>query len=451
MAGAASVYGNIPVPEYINSVVDEFPKITKGRAIESSIASRYVTDILPVNLSSNLRITDKYLEFRIEGVRGAFIDLSKLILELKLSLSKTDGQTKLGDDDHFSFINGIGNTLFKSVQVYIGDQVCESNPLYSYWSYIKMLTSFSPDSMETLGQLMGFRNDFSAFGTRTSAFTADSFTNASDKEKAFIKNCKAHGLHLTFPLMIDVASSDQYLPDGINVRIRLEMAKQAWFLNGVNNVADVQCNVDFAALHVTRLCPYPSALNSLNKALGAGTGRVTRTIFNKTLSKQLVLAKGQTSLTSDLPFGQIIPERLYCIIVPMTAFAGSYTENGLYFSHHNISEVTLTVNGSVMYNNSMQFPHQCSRVFYQTLEALGLENKTCLSYDVFKEGHTLFVFNLLPEDLRNALPVEQSGNLRLSITLKEGVNKNLIVMLFGDIKSVLSIDQSRNVHVDSRA
>ena len=451
MAGAASVYGNIPVPEYINSVVEEFPKITKGRAIESSIASRYVTDILPVNLSSNMRITDQYLEFRIEGVRGAFIDLSKLILEIKLSLSKSGDQTKLGDDDHFSFVNGIGNTLFKAVQVYVGDQVCESNPLYSYWSYIKMLTSFSPDSMETLGALTGFRNDATKSGSRISTFTTASFTDASDKEKTFMSNCKEHGLHLTFPLMIDMASSDQYLLDGVNVRIRLEMAKQEWFLNGEANVADVRCNVDFATLHVTRLCPYPSALNSLNKALGAGTGRVTRTVFNKTLSKQLVLARGQTSLTSDLPFGQVIPERLYCIIVPMPAFAGSYNENGLYFGHHNISEVALTMNGSVMYNNSMKFPHECSRVFYQTLEALGLENKTVLSYDVFKEGHTLFVFNLLPEDLRNTLPVEQTGNLRLSITLKEGIDKNMIVMLFGDIKSVLSIDQSRNVQVDSRA
>ena len=69
------------------------------RALESSIASRNKLDILPVNLEGhNNALTDNYIEFRIPGVTGQFLDLSTLAIDLRARVTKIDGSS-LADTD----------------------------------------------------------------------------------------------------------------------------------------------------------------------------------------------------------------------------------------------------------------------------------------------------------------------------------------------------------------
>ena len=434
----------VPVPEYAPSIVSEFPRIFRQRLVESSIASKSLVDILPVNLNNNARLQDRYLEFRVPGVRGSFIDLSKLVLEMKLSLTQADGQTKLEEAVNVEFSNGIANAIFKSIQVYIGDQMVETNPYFNYWSFIKMITSLSPAKLRSLGDLGYLFQD-----GLVDTFDGGYFNSLSNESKKRLKSIKNNGLHLTFPIMADIASSDQYLCDDIPVRIRLELSNEAWYVNTDGDGAGIRAHIDFAKLWVTRLQPYPSALLSLNNQLAAGHD--TKTLFNKTLFKSIVLGKQQTSIVSDLPWGNVIPERLYIVMVDMNAFSGTYNKNGLYFSNSKLSEITVSLNGVSVYKNSVSFPHECSQAYFNAIDSLGLENDTLLDFNGFKQGRTIFVYSLLPEDLQGTVPLEQSGNLRVSIQLAEGLDKNIVILMFGDTKGVISVNADRNVVCDSRA
>lgn len=446
----ASAAPSVPISDYALSVVDEFPRINRQRQVESSIASKTLVDILPVNLSSHARLKDKYLEFRVPGVKGAFIDLAKLILELKLSVTQADGQTKVEEAVNVEFCNGTANTMFKSIQVYVGDQMVESNPYFNYWSFLKMLTTFSTLKLKSFGEIGNLLKDNRSGGAGVAeTYDAAYFTSLGSKYKRHLKDIKDHGLHLTFPLMSDITSCDQYLCDDIPLRIRLELANEAWYLNTDGDGSAVRAHIDFAKLWVTRLQPYPSALLALNKELE--TGKITRTIFNKTLYKSLVLGKQQTSIVCDQPWGNVIPERLYIVMADMRAFSGVYNKNGLYFKNADLSELTVSVNGMNMYKNTVSFPHECTRVYYDILDSLGVENDTLLDYDSFRKGRTVFVFSLLPEDIRGTVPLEHSGNLRISLQLKKGLDENLVIICFGDTKGVLSINSERHVSCDTRA
>ena len=439
----------VPIAEYAPSIVSEFPRIYRQRLVESSIASKNLVDILPVNLNNNARLQDRYLEFRVPGVRGSFIDLSRLVLEMKLSLTQGDGQTKLEDEVNVAYINGTANTIFKSIQVYIGDQMVETNPYFNYWSFIKMITSLSPVKLKSLGEVGNLFQDHLTGGGLVETFDASYFDNLNNESKKQLKNIKENGLHLTFPIMADIASCDQYLCDDIPVRIRLELSNEAWYVNTDGNGSGIRSHIDSAKLWVTRLQPYATALLSLNKQLEAGHD--TKTLFNKTLYKSLVLGKQQTSIVSDLPWGNVIPERLYIVIVEMNAFSGAYNKNGLYFSSSNLSEISVSLNGVSVYKNAVSFPHECSQAYFNAIESLGIENDTLLDFNGFKQGKTIFVYSLLPEDLQGTVPLEQSGNLRLSLQLKQGVDKNLVILMFGDTKGVISVNADRNVVCDSRA
>lgn len=129
--------------QYAAAVSEGFPWVKRVRPKESCIASRNKLDILPVNLEGpNTEINGSYIEYRIPGVPGQFLDLSTLTIDLKMRLTKLDG-SKLGDTDHVILANGLSNTLFKNCTCYFNKQMVESNTLFNYHAFLKMLTSIS--------------------------------------------------------------------------------------------------------------------------------------------------------------------------------------------------------------------------------------------------------------------------------------------------------------------
>jgi hypothetical protein len=445
---AGSVALTLPVDQYAASISEDFPRITRERPVETSIASKSIIDILPTNLGSNHKLQDRYLEFRIPGIRGSLIDLGQLVLEIKLGITTSDGVTKLDDTQNVTLVNGTANTMFKSVQVYVGDQMVESNPYFSYWSFIKMITTLNSHKLNSLCKLGNMTQNYRDGGV-PNVVTAGFFTKP--EEKGFSTILKSDGLHLNFPLLLDIASCDQYLCDDIPIRLRLELAPESWILMSDQDGSAYQLNIDFAKLWVTRLHPYPSALASLNKALESGQGKVTKSIFNKTLYKSLVLGRQQSSIVADMPWGQIVPDNLYVCMVPMTAFSGAYNRNGLYFPHAGMKAISVTVNGTAVFSNTCKFPNDSAQLYYTCLESLGLTNDTLLTYESFKSGRMVLIYNLGAENLANTLPLQRSGNLRVSIQLEKGLDENMVVLLFGDTKGVLSVNADRSVFVETRA
>ena len=435
-----------PLREYMASVTENFPRVTHTRTIESSIASRRKLDILPVNLGADNTITDNYIEYRIPGVAGHLLDMSSLILDLEIGILKEDG-TQLTDDDHVIFTNGLSNTLFKSCSCYLNEQMVESNALFNYHSFIKMLTSISPEKIDFLGRsAFLYRDDMGTSGI-VDTFTAESFAKANSVEKSIIKKCK-NVISLTAPLFLDLTTLDAYLLDRTDVRIRLELANKSWLLNTHRDGTTYKIKIDSARMWVDRVIPHAAALQSLNKSLILKPMQYT---YNRTLYKTYALGANQTSLVIELPYAQIIPQTMYMVIVDMESFSGNYTRNGLYFNHSDLSQVHISVNGSSVYNLHSQFPNKYSKIYYSCLEALGLETTHMLRYDAFSQGRSLFVFDFVDENVDNGIPVEKSGNLRINLAMAKAENKNRVILLFANTTGIIEIDSHRSVRCIVRA
>ena len=50
---------------------------------------------------------------------------------------------------------------------------------------------------------------------------------------------KGNGVHLCFPLLLDISSIDMYLLDDVDVRIRLELANQDWIIKSSTQNPDI--------------------------------------------------------------------------------------------------------------------------------------------------------------------------------------------------------------------
>ena len=94
---------------------------------------------------------------------------------------------------------------------------------------------------------------------------------------------------------------------------------------------------------------------------------------------------------------------------------------------------------------SGSFPHHASKLFYSTLESLGLQTRNSLTFDAFNNGRTVTFFNFVTEDVHNAIPLDKSGNLRINLSFAKGHNQNRVIMFFADTTGIIEIDNYRHV------
>lgn len=107
-----------PIFEYMVSATEKFPRVSRTRNIEASVAGRSNLETFPVNLIINDKITENYIEFRIPWTTRQFLDLSLLALEVSTSVMRSDG-TSLAETVHVTLVNGLSNTMFKSCVCYL--------------------------------------------------------------------------------------------------------------------------------------------------------------------------------------------------------------------------------------------------------------------------------------------------------------------------------------------
>ena len=436
----------VPVHHYAAAVSSQFPKPNKIRDIESSILSRHRLDCLSVN-QFNQALRDNYLEFRIGGIHGQYLDLSSLALELDISLTKVDGQTPLGEDDFAILAKGAGSsTLFKNITCFLNEQMVESNSAFSIWGYIKALTTFRPDQLETIAKNGGFYSNTSA----PSTFTADSFKEGTPEGKMAKLTRGGSSINICTPVMLDIASIDAFLIDMVDVRLRFELGPQSFVINSDKVNREYQYTIKSARLWIDRVVPFPSALKALNQSM-SNTNEPVEYIYNRTLHKSYILGVNQTSLTADLVWSQVVPRRLYLVIVDLEALTGKYNANGVYFQHGNLSNVTIAINGTPVYQISSDFESdKFSCLYYETLKALGLEQSHLLSRDTFKDGGTILVFSFDGSE-EGTLSKEISGNLRVTLNFAAPKAENRCILMFGESTGVIGIDSKRSVSCDVRA
>lgn len=425
---------NAPVPSYSHSITDGFPKLPGHAIIESSIAARRTCEVLPVNQGS-----DKFLEFRIQSSEGHFLDLTSLALEMNINITKEDGSA-LGDGDKAIFVNSVSQTIFKSVCLYLNEQLIESNPFYSYAGYIKLLTHLSPSKLDTLGRIAFFRNNETTSSTITAA-DFDAITKDEGKLTNEVNTC--------FPLMLDVSSFHEYILDSVECRLRLELHSPAWAIMTPLSGKTYKYNINSIKLWIDKVIPYTNALIALNSSMRVNS-QGCEYLFKKTLFKSYILASNQTQLIADNPWGQVIPDKIFIIIVDMKTYDGGYNFNPLYFQHEDLNHFGVTINSEMILNIDCKFPTHASRLYYATLKSLGLETDHLITYKSFLQGRTILGVDLRSEQVKNAISVEKNGNLRIDMTFGKPKDENRICLMFGETNAILNINENRTVIVHTR-
>jgi hypothetical protein len=169
-----------------------------------------------------------------------------------------------------------------------------------------------------------------------------------------------------------------------------------------------------------------------------------------------------TELIEDNLFHGVLPDRVVFGIVDNDAFNGSKTKNPFNFKHKSISEIALVVNGlpypinplSIDFTNDSY--HNAYHLMLESLQCTGSNsgNALCLSKKDFKNGFTLFSFDMSADQYGGMNHISlynapANVQLRLRFTASNA-NDIITLIVYYEMSSRMVIDASRRVQVFSK-
>ena len=168
-------------------------------------------------------------------------------------------------------------------------------------------------------------------------------------------------------------------------------------------------------------------------------------VFTSKAIKQYHLPAGQNEVYFDLPFASSIPEKLFIVFQHYDNFnTRSWKENLLYLEHLNLGNVYITINGTTIYNIKCDFSlGDVAEIYNTTL--LCLDKNHMLTYDSFLNGATILGFNLATYDPSADIRAPFYGVLKIVLTFRERLADPAMAYLMGDVLSVLSINNMREI------
>ena len=96
---------NIPISTYVARITESYTNVNRQRIVEASINSKECVDFMPVNISTNQSLSDKYLRYRINGISGSLLDLTSVFMELDLKIEKKSDGSSLVAEQNISLVN----------------------------------------------------------------------------------------------------------------------------------------------------------------------------------------------------------------------------------------------------------------------------------------------------------------------------------------------------------
>ena len=430
----------IPTMNFVNSVSSDFPNPNRMYKVESGVVNRYLRDYLPINANiSNGSVDDNYIEFVINSNDQEFIDLNSFVMEVKLRITTVDGKI-LEKGNHVSVVDGCGHRLLSRFTLFLNGAPVESNSYFGLYNSLRTYTSMPRGKLDGIGRNMYYKTLSTDIDEE---FTENSFIDnlISMDEKKIIKECKSV-LHMMTPLHFDMSSSGFYLLNGVDVRLRFDLAPASVLLNSYDD-AHYRYSLQSAKIWVRKVVPHNEALISLNSRLSSLHSSVEY-VVDRPIIKNFVFPMGQSILSLDNIFNGIVPHIIYVFFMKQRNSNGDLKRNSAYFTHCNMSAIRMELNGNTVTSLTSNFPDQIASVFHHTIFNIK-EKDGLISLQNFKKGRTIYAWDLSSSDCCDDLKIEKTGNVRMSVQLSTPNTENVIAYVVGVTTRLVEIDSNRRV------
>jgi hypothetical protein len=399
---------------------------------------------------------DSLIEFNVHTGYDEYIKLSEteLYMKIRVDLKKAlTGTPDAADWDKVSVVNNLLHSMFKQVDIYIGDkQITLSHQTYAYRAEMETRLGMSPEAKKSRLTACGWEKDDPASPDGINATRSTWITfNPDDSTKIRGKEIELMGkLHL------DLAHQERGLIGGTSLLVKLTPNEPAFYLMASN---DVRPKVDFmdAALFVHRSKINKMVVDAHLLALNTATAKypITRSYVIANTINQGTL----DAVIDNVHSGQL-PRRVFVAFVDNAAFNGSLLKNPFNYKHFDIVFLACFLDGIQFPLKAFQpdFDKQLTVREYMSLFEATNQTGTDSCIDVpwsdYDKGNTIFGFNFAP-DLSTGCkgsghvnPIRR-GSLRIQVRFKKALATTINILVYCEFDKIIEIDESRNAILDN--
>ena len=383
------------------------------------------------------------IEFIVSGATADYIDMNNSYLHVKAKVTKNDGSAPLAAEVEFAPVNYWMHSLFSQVDVLLNDTlVTPSENTYPYRAYIESTLNYGREAKEThLTSALYYQDTAEQLDSR------DETLNAGFKKR----HDHAHQgrvVDMEGRLHCDIFHQNRLIMNGVDLKIRLIPSKSSFNLIGPDET--YRSIITHASFFARKIRLNPAVALAQAKALEIAPAKYP---VKRVVVKTFTVPRGNASVVQDNLFLSQTPNRLVIGLVASDAFNGSITTNPFNFATHDVSFLSLYLDGKQVPSKPLQ-PNfaegQFIRAYYNSMVASGLANRDAgsnISRDDFAGGFALYSLDLTPSllDDNELFELVKSGALRLEIKFSRAQNASLTVVVWAEMDNMIEIDRSRQV------
>ena len=326
------------------------------------------------------------IEFVIPGTGDAYLDLANTHLLIRAKVVQGVG-TDLAADTPVAPVNNWLHYLFSQVDVYLNDTlVTPSLNTYSFRAYVDTVLSYGAEAKNTqlASQLL-----YKDTAGQMDATTVDGGNTCLVERRRYIAESRI--VEMMGRLYVDL--QDRFLLNGIRVKIRLVLSKDAFSLMTGGQNPDDKVQIVDAVLCVARKAVLSPTVQMVHiKALEKGTAKYPiRPVDCKVYSiPQCAMSHTHENL----------PKRLILWCIDNDAYNGECSKNLFNAKNNAINFLAVYVDGRLVLAKLLQPNFETGsyiRSYVNLFSATGEQSQDeghGLSRDDFGQGYTFFGFDL---------------------------------------------------------
>ena len=390
------------------------------------------------------------IEFNIDGQNNEYTDLSKTRLQVKLKVTKSNGDILL-PTNNVGPVNNFIHSLFSQIEVSMnGTQVSSPTNTYAYRAYTDSLLNYTTAVKNSQLSSSLYYSDTSGHMNDPDALAG---SNAGLLERAtYIAESKT--LDLQCVLTSDVFNIKKLILNGVTLRVKLYRNKEAFCLISAESAPDFKIEISEAILKVCRVTVAPSITLSHAEVLKTHPAVYP---FTQTDIKTISVPSGSTFVNWDNLFPGRIPRLVRVAMVNSSAFQGSYTNNPFSLDHFSYNFMAVYVNGQSLPGPGIKTKFNGTDAsggnyidaymsLFTSTNTLNAPLDCAIDRDEFTSGYAITSFAIDVSSLNDEhWSLSREGNTRLEIRFDQPLGEPITVLVFAQFSRVINIDLPRNV------
>lgn len=329
-----------------------------------------------------------------------------------------------------------------SADLYINEQLVESETSYPVRSYLELLTGYSKGAkMSKLKGRAGWYEDKNL--AKDAAQHDDPTTLVRKGDLAGSATmCFCSKLHL------NMFNQERYLLPRNSMKLLLERSSPQFCLTAANDQP-----VDGAVVHVTKCSLWlrtavlnPSITKVITENMLAGNPALYP--VDRVSTKQYTLGQGLLQEDRVLQSAGQLPTKMLVGLVAQGAQSGAYSQNWARFHHFDIGSIELLADGETVERFTPNFETgQFAREYHQAL-AINHKDKDdseTITPAEYADGRVFFAFDLT-KDRQDGAHLIATGALNLKMVFRRALPSTVSLFVYTVRDDTVMIDVARRVN-----